>query len=79
LSPNENRRGSMTFEEVPAHSAPAERHVEASVGGELVCLDCFYVGRLEGVGKVWQITACDGASSYGAARVFVPGGWPRAQ
>ena len=50
---------------------PAERHVEASVPGELVCIDCFYVGKLKGVGKVWQITACDAASSYGTGRVFV--------
>lgn len=48
-----------------------QRHVEASVPGELVCLDCFYVGKLKGVGKVWQITACDAATSYGLARVFV--------
>jgi transposase InsO family protein len=47
------------------------RHLEASVPGELVCLDCFYVGKLKGVGKVWQITACDAASSYAMARVFV--------
>jgi hypothetical protein len=31
---------------------PTERHVEASRVGELVCLDCFYVGNLKGVGKV---------------------------
>lgn len=47
------------------------RHVEASEPGELVCLDSFYIGKLKGVGKVWQITACDAASSYGAARVVV--------
>jgi transposase InsO family protein len=35
--------------------------------GELVCLDTFYVGRLKGVGKVWQITACDAFGSYGLA------------
>jgi transposase len=50
---------------------PTERHVEASRVGELVCLDCFYVGNLKGVGKVWQITACDAASSYGLAELFV--------
>jgi transposase len=50
---------------------PTERHVEASRVGELVCLDCFYVGNLKGVGKVWQITACDAASSYGLAQLFV--------
>lgn len=35
--------------------------------GELVSLDTFYIGKLKGVGQVWQITACDVASSYGAA------------
>lgn len=43
------------------------RHVEATEPGELVCLDTFYIGNLKGVGKVWQITACDAASSYGLA------------
>ncbi len=41
------------------------RHVDAKEPGELVCLDTFYIGRLKGVGKVWQITACDAASSTG--------------
>ena len=50
---------------------PAGRHVEATRPGQLVCLDCFYVGKLKGVGKVWQITACDAATSYAMARVFV--------
>jgi transposase InsO family protein len=43
------------------------RHVEAQEPGELVCLDTFYIGQLKGVGKVWQITACDAACSYGVA------------
>jgi transposase InsO family protein len=43
------------------------RHVEAQQPGELVCLDTFYIGQLKGVGKVWQITACDAACSYGTA------------
>ena len=46
------------------------RHVHASEPGELVCLDTFYIGRLKGVGKVWQITACDAACSYAAARII---------
>jgi len=54
-----------------ARRSRPQRHVETSVPGELVCLDCFYVGKLKGVGKVWQITACDAASSYALARVFV--------
>ena len=54
-----------------ARPMPSTRHVEAQVPGELVCLDCFYIGKLKGVGKVWQITACDAATSYGLARVFL--------
>ena len=46
------------------------RHVLASEPGELVCLDTFYIGRLKGVGKVWQITACDAACSYAVARII---------
>jgi transposase InsO family protein len=45
------------------------RHVEASMPGELVCLDSFYVGKLKGVGKVWQLTACDAATSFGMALI----------
>jgi len=45
------------------------RHLEAEHPADLVALDLFYVGKLKGVGKVWQITACDVASSYGWARV----------
>ena len=48
----------------------ATRHVVADEPGELVCLDTFYIGNLKGVGKVWQITACDAASSYGAAAIL---------
>jgi transposase InsO family protein len=59
-----------------ARPTPTQRHVEAKHPGELVCFDCFYVGKLKGVGKVWQITACDAAASFAWARVFV--GDPRA-
>jgi len=54
-----------------ARPMPSSRHVEARAPGELVCLDCFYIGKLKGVGKIWQITACDAATSYGLARIFV--------
>jgi transposase InsO family protein len=47
------------------------RHVEAAAPGELLSLDTFYVGKLKGVGKVWQITGCDVASSFGWARIIV--------
>jgi transposase InsO family protein len=47
------------------------RHVEAAHPGDLLSLDTFYVGKLKGVGKVWQITGCDVASSFGWARVIL--------
>ena len=47
------------------------RHVEAARPGELLSLDTFYVGKLKGVGKVWQITGCDVASSFGWAQLIV--------
>ena len=45
------------------------RHVQAEKPGELVCIDTFYIGNLKGVGKMWQLTACDAASSYAMAKV----------
>nr|MBN1858632.1 transposase [Candidatus Bipolaricaulota bacterium] len=45
------------------------RHVQAENPGELVCIDTFYIGNLKGVGKLWQLTACDAASSYAMAKV----------
>jgi transposase InsO family protein len=46
------------------------RHVAAEQPAELICLDTFYIGKLKGVGKVWQVTACDAASSFGIARIL---------
>jgi transposase InsO family protein len=43
------------------------RHVHAERPGELVSLDTCSSGKLKGVGQVWQIPACDVASSYGVA------------
>src|SRR5260370_42090597 len=40
--------------------APPERHLQVDHPGELVQMDCFYVGRLHGTkGAVWQYTALD--------------------
>jgi transposase InsO family protein len=44
-------------------------HIQAGKPGELVCLDTFYIGKLKGVGKVWQYTACDAACSFAVAQV----------
>jgi transposase InsO family protein len=46
-------------------------HIGSDVPGEELFLDTFYVGHLKGVGKVWQLSAVDGASSFGIARVVV--------
>ena len=47
------------------------RHVHADQPGDLLSLDTFYVGKLKGVGKVWQLTGCDAASSYTWAQLVV--------
>ena len=65
------QRAGLLTERTRRRLRPAKRHVHASRPGQLVCLDCFYIGKLKGVGKVWQITACDAATSYAMARVFV--------
>lgn len=44
-----------------------QAHVAAQRPGDLVCLDAFYIGKLKGVGTVWQLTACDAACSYAIA------------
>ena len=41
--------------------------VEENEPGQLVWLHTFNIGNLNGVGKVWPVTACDAASSYGLA------------
>jgi len=36
----------------------------------MVCIDTFYIVNLKGVGKLWQLTACDAASSFAMAKVI---------
>jgi transposase InsO family protein len=64
-------RASATRGLLTERTVKAVRHVAASAPGELLSLDTFYVGKLKGVGKVWQITGCDVASSFGWARLVV--------
>jgi len=52
-------------------TARPARHVEARRPGDLLSLDTFYVGKLKGVGKVWQITGCDVATSFAWARLVI--------
>lgn len=57
------------YERKPPLPEPA-RHIEAQRPGQLVGLDCFYVGRLSGSkGTVWQYTAIDVASSFAWAEL----------
>jgi len=45
-------------------------HIGSDMPAEELFFDTFYVGHLKGVGKVWQLSAVDGASSFGIARVI---------
>jgi transposase InsO family protein len=57
----------------PREPAP-EPHIDTTRPGELVGIDCFYVGRLHGTkGPVWQITAIDTYSSFAWAELVVCG------
>ncbi len=52
------------YERAPS-PPPPQRHIDASEPGELVQMDCFFIGRLSGSkGSVWQYTAIDVASAY---------------
>jgi transposase InsO family protein len=53
-----------------ARQKAKHRHIQAEIPGELVCLDLFYVGCLKGVGRIYQMTACDAATSYGWAKLY---------
>jgi len=62
----------------PPREPEPERHLQAERPGELVGVDCFFVGRLQGTrGTVWQLTAIDVPSSYAWAElVSCPSGAP---
>ena len=66
--------------EPPREPAP-ERHIDVERPGELVGMDCFFVGRLRGTkGAVWQLTAIDVRSSFAWAElVTCPSGQPTGQ
>jgi transposase InsO family protein len=39
--------------------------------GDLLALDSFYIGKLKGVGPVWQLTAVDTATRWAVCEVFI--------
>jgi len=56
----------------PPRDPGPERHIDVDRPGELVGIDCFYVGRLKGTnGAIWQLTAIDIASSFARAELVV--------
>jgi transposase InsO family protein len=73
LEAHSARAAGLLTERTRRQLAAAQRrqapHIQATQPGELVCLDTFYVGKLKGVGKVWQYTACDAACSFAVAQV----------
>jgi transposase InsO family protein len=76
LSTRAKRLGLVAGYAAPAEPGPRppepERHLEADRPGELVQMDCFYVGRLSGTkGIVWQYTAIDVASAFLWAELHV--------
>ena len=59
----------------PPRDPEPEPHIDVDKPGELVGIDCFFVGRLHGTkGPVWQITAIDCYSSYAWADLVVADG-----
>jgi transposase InsO family protein len=56
----------------PPRDPPPEPHIDSTYPGELVGIDCFFVGRLrDSQGPVWQITAIDTYSSFAWADLVV--------
>ena len=56
----------------PPRDPGPEQHIDADRPGELVGIDCFYVGRLRGTeGAIWQLTAIDVFSSFAWAELVI--------
>ena len=54
-----------------AQDGPYGFCLAATHPGQLVCLDTFYVGKLKGVGAVYQLTAVDVATRWAVVRLVV--------
>lgn len=55
----------------PAKEGPFGFCHFAARPGDLVALDTFYVGKLKGVGTVWQLSAIDTATRWAICQLFV--------
>lgn len=76
LNTRAKRLGLVAGSAVPPEPGERQSHVELHIAadhpGELVQLDCFYIGRLTGTsGAVWQYTAIDVASAFVWAELHV--------
>lgn len=58
-----------TLREIRAIERPKVMHIGSDQVGAELFADTMYVGKLKGVGTVWQYTMVDGACSMGFARV----------
>ncbi len=58
-----------TLAEIRAIERPKVMHIGSDTVGAQLFADTMYVGKLKGVGTVWQYTMVDGACSFGFARV----------
>lgn len=58
-----------TLREIRAIERPKVMHIGSAVVGAELFADTMYVGKLKGVGTVWQNTMVDGACSFGFGRV----------
>jgi hypothetical protein len=56
----------------PPRDPGPEQHIDVERPGELVGIDCFFVGRLRGTeGAIWQLTAIDIYSSFAWAELVI--------
>jgi transposase InsO family protein len=56
----------------PPRDPGPEQHIDVDHPGELVGIDCFYVGKLRGTkGAIWQLTAIDVCSSFAWVELVV--------
>lgn len=56
--------------DIRAQQAAEVVHIGSDDPGVEAFFDTMYIGNLKGVGKLWQYSAVDGASSFGIARVI---------
>lgn len=57
-----------TLAEIRATQRPKVMHIGSDTVGAQLFADTMYVGKLKGVGTIWQYTMVDGACSFGFAR-----------